>query len=223
LVQWLAFRIPAHLLVNHSGIAEGEPLNQQAVLLAEQNDAAWLPYELLTAADFYRAWGKYDQAEAHAQRALAIREKVMQPDAGVDAQMDAATCLNNLGTTYLAWSKPDKAESVFRRSLATMQPFMTEDQADLILPLEGLAEAVRAQGKLGQAEPLFQRVLALTEKNARRESLTTAAWLENYAALLTDLKKMAEAKTLLERAKKIRQQNAANPDGADTGRTPLTK
>jgi len=37
--------------------AEGEPLYQQAVLLAEQNDAAWLPYELLTAADFLRrAW-----------------------------------------------------------------------------------------------------------------------------------------------------------------------
>jgi tetratricopeptide (TPR) repeat protein len=202
--------------------AEAEPLYRQTVLLAEQNDAAWLPYELLTTADFYRAWGKCAEAETHAKRALAIREKAVKADGNVDAQMDVAVCLNNLGAIYLAWSKPDQAESVFRRSLETVKPFMAEDQVDWIPPLKGLAEALRAQGKLDQAEPVYQRIFVLTEKNARPESPDTAAWLEKYAALLSDLKKPAEAKDLLERAGRIRQHCVANPEGARPEKASLT-
>jgi tetratricopeptide (TPR) repeat protein len=188
--------------------AEGEPFFEQTVALAEQNDLEWLPYELLNAADFYRAWGKYGHAEIMAKRALAIREKAMKADNGVDTQMDVVNCLNNLGMTYLAWSKPDKAEDVYRRSLAMLQTFMTEDQTDLIPYLEGLAAALHAQRKLDEAEPLYQRAVEVAEKNLGPENPETAILLEKYAALQIDLKKPAEAKVLLERAESIRKQNA---------------
>ena len=190
---------------------QGEPLFKRAVTLAEQSDAEWLPYELLTSADFYRAWGKYDQAEAQAKRALALREKALQPAAGIDAQLDVAVCLNGLGEIYLAWSKPDKAEAAYRRSLAMVQTFMSPDQADLTPHLAGLAAALRAQGKFDQAEPLYQRALAITEKNGGADSPSTAVLLEKYAGLLDEMKKSAEAQTLRQRAEKIRQQNAAPP------------
>lgn len=191
--------------------AEGEPLFKQAVALAEQTDAEWLPHELMTSADFYRAWGKYDQAEAQARRALAIREKALAPAGGIDAQLDVAVCLNGLGAIYLAWAKPDKAEAAYRRSLTMIQTFMSPDQADLVPHLEGLAAAFRAQGKYDQAEPLYQRALAITEKNLGADNLNTAALLEKYAGLLKDMKKPAEAKALLDRAETIRKQNAARP------------
>lgn len=192
--------------------SECEPLYKQAVALAEKDDPNWLPYELLNAADFYRAWGKYDKAEALAERSLAIREKAIKPDSGADAQMDMANCLNDLGAIYLAWSKPDKAEAVYRRSLKIVQSFTADDQADLIPHINGLATALRAQGKFEEAEPLYKQALALTEKNQGSDSLEVAASLEQYAALLNDLKKSAEAKAFLERAEKIRKQSVAKSD-----------
>jgi tetratricopeptide (TPR) repeat protein len=192
--------------------AEGEPLFKQAVALSEQTDAEWLPHELLTSADFYRAWGKYDQAEGQAKRALAIREQALQPAGGIDAQLDVAVCLNGLGAIYLAGGKPDKAEAADRRALNMIQTFMSPDQADLEPYLEGLAAALRAQGKYDQAEPLYQRALAITGKNLGADNLDTAALLEKYAGLLKDMKRPAEAKALLERAKMIRDKNTARPD-----------
>jgi tetratricopeptide (TPR) repeat protein len=189
--------------------ALGEPLFKKAVALAEKADAEWLPHELLTAADFYRAWGKYEQAEALASRALSIREKAMPPDAGVDAKLDVAVSLKSLGAIYLSWNKPDQAEAAFRRSLAIIQTFMSPDQSDLAPHLEGLAAALRAQGKYGQAEPLYQRALAITEKNVGANRLETAVMLEKYAGLLIDMKKTGEANGLLARAETIRKQHAA--------------
>jgi tetratricopeptide (TPR) repeat protein len=200
--------------------AEAEPMFKQAVAVAGQNYAEWLPYELLTASDFYRTWGKYEQAEILAKRALTIREKALKPDGGVDAQMDVTVCLNNLGETYLAWSKPDQAEAVYNRSLAIVQKFMAEDQPDLMPYLEGLAAALRAQGKLDQAEPLFKRLLMITEKSTGAESLDTALLLEKYAALLNEMKKPSEAKALLDRAARIRVQNTAKEQGEAAESTP---
>ncbi len=191
--------------------AKGEPMFQQAVAVAEKTDAEWLPHEELTAADFYRAWGKYDQAEALANRALAIREKVLTSAGGVDAQLDLAVTLKNLGATYLAWGKPDKAEAAYRHALALIDTFMSPAQTDLTPFLEGLAEALRAQGKYDQAEPLYKRALAITEKSLGADSTETEAVLEKYAALLKDMKKPAEAKDLQDRAEKIQKQNTAPP------------
>ena len=144
--------------------AEGEPFFEQAVAVAEHTDAGWVPYELLNEAEFYRAWGKYEPAEVAARHALAVREEKLKTDNGMDAQMDVAVCLNNLGATYLAWSKPVQAEAVYRRSLARLQSFMAPDQADLLPYLTGLAKALNAEGKMEEAEVLNQRVLKIIGK-----------------------------------------------------------
>jgi tetratricopeptide (TPR) repeat protein len=189
--------------------ARGEPLFQQALALAEKTDAEWLPHELLTFADFYRAWGKYDQAETLALRALAIREKALTPDGGVDKQLDVAVCLDGLGAIYLAWGKAGKAESSYRRSLEKIEKFMSPDQADLAPRLTGLAAALRAQGKYEAADPLYGRALTITEKALGPATVEVAVVLEKRAGLLKDMKKTAEAEALLARAEAIRKQNAA--------------
>jgi tetratricopeptide (TPR) repeat protein len=160
-----------------------EPLFQRAVSVAEQSDPEWLPHELLTAADFYRAWGKFDQAETRARRALSIREKQCGSVDNIDAQLDVAVALDNLGTTWLAANQPDQAEAVCRRSLDLVQKFMDADESDLAPRLTRLADALRLQGKLDQAGPLYRRALAITEKNAGPDSKEAAAIREQYAAL----------------------------------------
>jgi tetratricopeptide (TPR) repeat protein len=163
-----------------------EPLFKRALALAEKTDPEWLPYELLTAADFYRAWSKPDRAESLAQRALAIREKNLAVAGTVDARLDVAVALDNLGAIYLAWNKPAQAESAYRRSLDLVQTFMDPGDADLAPRLTGLAEALRLQHKPDQAEPLFRRALAITEKNAGPDSKEAAAIRAQCATLLND-------------------------------------
>jgi len=183
--------------------AKAEPLFKRTIELCEKDDAEWLPYELLNAADFYRDWNKFDQAEALAQRALAIREKAL-PTGGTDAQGELTTCLANLGATYLAAHKPEKAEANFRRALKILEQITSPDQADLMPPLIGLGDALQQEGKLADAEKMYARTLALAEKNQVTDTRETATFLDKYAIVLTAENKIDEAKKQSERAKAIR-------------------
>ena len=189
--------------------ALAEPCFQRAVTLAEKTDAEWLPHELLTFAEFYRVWGKYDRAEKLATRALSIREKALQSAPGADAQLDLAVSLDELGAIYLAEGKADRAESCCRRSLETVEKFMSPDQADLVPRLTGLAAALRAERQFEPADQLYRRALSIAEKNVGPNDLQVAELLEKHAALLQDMKKTAEAEALLARAGTIRKQNAS--------------
>lgn len=185
--------------------AKGEPMFKQAVALAEKNDPEWFPHELMNAADFYRAWGKYEQAETLAQHALAIREKAMVAD-NPDSQLDTAVCLNGLGAIYISWNKPDKAEAAYQRSLEIDRKFMAPDEADLIPALQGLASALQAQRQFDQAAPLYERTLAIVEKNSRSDDPQVATLLANYAAVLKGMGKAEEAKRMQDRADDILKQ-----------------
>jgi tetratricopeptide (TPR) repeat protein len=186
--------------------AKGEPMFKRAVTLAER-DSEWFPHELLNAAEFYRAWGKYAQAETLAQHALAIREKVLVAN-NPDSQLDTAVCLNGLGAIYLSWNKPDKAESTYRRSLAMVQKFMGPEEADLSPALQGLASALAAERQFEQAAPLYQRALAIAEKNSGPNDPQVATLLGNYAAVLKEMGKAEDAKKVQDRADNILKQTA---------------
>lgn len=195
--------------------ANAEPMFKRAVALAEK-DPEWFPHELMNAADFYRAWGKYTQAETLAQHALSIREKAMVAD-DQDSQLDTAVCLNGLGAIYLSWNKPDKAEAVYQRSLEIDRKFMAADEADLIPALQGLASALEARRQFDQAASLYQRALIIAEKNSGPNDPQVATLLEKYAAVLKGLGKSADAQGMLDRADSIRKQTTrAQPGTAAT-------
>jgi tetratricopeptide (TPR) repeat protein len=98
--------------------AQAEPYFKQAVDLAEKMDPNdWFPHELLTAADFYRAWDKYPEALILANHALAIREKELGTSSDVDKKLDVTVCLDNLGQTDLASGNPREAETLYKRAL----------------------------------------------------------------------------------------------------------
>jgi tetratricopeptide (TPR) repeat protein len=185
---------------------KGEPLFKEAVALAEK-DPEWFPHELMNAADFYRGWGKYVQAESLAQHALSLREKTMVAE-NPDSQLDTAVCLNALGANYLSWNKPEKAEVAYRRSLTIVQKFMAADEADLIPALQGLASSLQAQRQFEQAAPLYQRALAIAEKNAGPNDPQVATLLGNYATVLKELGKAEDAKRVQDRADNILKQTS---------------
>jgi tetratricopeptide (TPR) repeat protein len=166
---------------------QAEPLFVKAVASAEKTDAAWVPHELLTMAEFYRVWGKFTQAEAAAKRAVAIREGALAaaPD-NVDAKLDLAVALDELGAVYVSSQRGDEAVKICRRSLVIVEAFMTVDQPDLVPRLAGLAEALRANGNFVESDAMFQRALAVTENNLGAGSREFIVLLKQQAGLLRE-------------------------------------
>jgi tetratricopeptide (TPR) repeat protein len=167
-----------------SEYAQAEPYFKQAVDAAEKLDPNdWFPHELLTAADFYRAWGKYPQALTLANRALAIREKELGTSSDVDKKLDVTVCLDNLGQTDLASGNPREAEALYRRSLNIAESFMSPDQSDLSPRLAALATALRDEGKYAESASLYKRALSITEINTGPNSKESADIRAQYELL----------------------------------------
>jgi tetratricopeptide (TPR) repeat protein len=174
--------------------ARAEPLFARAVELTEKDQPALVTHQMLTQAQFYRAWKKYDRAEEVAAQALARREKALQAEpSNIDRKLDVSVALDELTAIYLATQRLDQAEATARRSLAIAESFMEPDNADRGPRLELLVDTLRARGKFGEAAELCQRLMTLTEHILGKESEQYANVLTKYAAILHDLKKPEEA------------------------------
>jgi tetratricopeptide (TPR) repeat protein len=155
----------------------------QAVARAEKSLPDWLPHELLTAADFYKVEGKWDQAEALAVRAVSIREKALAGGDNVDAKMDLVVALDESGAIDQARGKLERAEGTFRRSLSLAETFMKADQADLLPRISNLASVLAARGNYVEADALLQRAIALTKANFAPDGPEVAAVVASRDAL----------------------------------------
>ena len=155
----------------------------QAVARAEKSLPDWLPHELLTAADFYKVEGKWDQAVAMALRAVSIREKALAGGDNVDAKMDLVVALDEFGAIDQARGKLERAEGTFRRSLSLAETFMKADQADLLPRISNLASVLAARGNYVEADALMQRAIALTKANFAPDGPEVAAVVASRDAL----------------------------------------
>ena len=175
--------------------AQAEPFYQQALDLAGKTGGD-LPGGLLATAGFYHDWGKFDQAEALCQRALAMQEKAAASDTNAEAQMNLAVSLYGLAENYRSWGKLDQAEPLYRRSVEIVEKTLSPDNSDLARPLAGLAATLAAQGKTNQAAVLYQRAFAVTENKLEPGDPVVKAVLDDYTALLDNMNRPDEAKAL---------------------------
>ncbi|WP_308796484.1 tetratricopeptide repeat protein [Tolypothrix sp. FACHB-123] len=139
-------------------LAEADQLSQQAVRLYRQ--------------------GKYSQAIPLAERALAIREKVL----GTEHPL-VALGLNNLAALYSSVGSNAKAESLYLRSLAIQEKLLGREHPDVALSLNNLAALYSSVGSHVKAESLYLRSLAIEEKLLGREHPNVAQTLNNLAEL----------------------------------------
>jgi tetratricopeptide (TPR) repeat protein len=167
---------------------------RQAVDLQPDN-----PLYLNQAGLIAHTMGHYSEAKPLLQRALALREKALDPD-----HPDVAQSLNNLAALYWAQGPYAKAEPLLQRSLAIREKALGPDHPNVATSLNNLAELYRAQGAYAKAKPLLQRSLVIQEKALGPDHPNVAQSLENYAALLRKLDRTAEAETMEVRAKAIR-------------------
>jgi len=92
------------------------------------------------------------QADAMHERALAIREKALGPDAP-----DVVQSLHNLAWYYYAQGKYTQAEPLYERALAISEKVLGPDHPSVALRLENLIVLYRATDQEEEAEKLEQR------------------------------------------------------------------
>jgi len=117
---------------NEDSLQKATELNQEVIQLYQQ--------------------GRYAEAIPYAERALALREKVLGPE-----HPDTATSLNNLALLYDNMGSYDKAEPLFRRSLAIHEKVLGPEHPDTATSLNNLAILYAAQGRSGESLTLMER------------------------------------------------------------------
>jgi tetratricopeptide (TPR) repeat protein len=124
---------------------------------------------LLNQAGFYLCErGRYTDAKPLYERALAIREKALDPE-----HPDVATSLNNLAGLYYNQGQYAKAEPLYQRALAIREKALGPEHPDVATSLNDLAGLYEARVQYAKAEPLYQRALAIRE---RTPGQSTSTW-----------------------------------------------
>ncbi len=145
------------------------------------------------------ALGKYAQAIALDQRALAIREKALGPK-----HPSVATVLTDLAWLHRALGQYAQAEELYKRALTIIENSLGLDNPGLATTLTQLAWLYQLQGRLVQAESLYKRAIEIWEVAPTPDGLGLAQTLNNLANLRTSQRQYAEAEALYTRSLEIR-------------------
>ncbi|WP_199322689.1 MULTISPECIES: CHAT domain-containing tetratricopeptide repeat protein [Calothrix] len=172
-------------------LVEAEQLNEQTMQLYQQ--------------------GKYSEAIPLAERALAIREKVLGTE-----HLDVAQSLNNLAILYSSQGNYVKAEGLYLRSLAIREKVLGTEHLLVANSLNNLAALYYSQGNYAKAEGLYLRSLAILEKVLGQEHPLVAIILNNLADIYSSQGNYAKAEGLYLRALAIREKvlGTEHPDVA---------
>ncbi|NNE43125.1 MAG: tetratricopeptide repeat protein [Gemmatimonadetes bacterium] len=93
-----------------------------------------------------------------------------------------SSVLSNLGSVLRDLGELEAAETCFRRDLALAR----ERGAELAVPLNNLAAALRSQRKYREAEKYFRESLDVTVAQLGEQSMQAATVRQNLAGMLTD-------------------------------------
>jgi tetratricopeptide (TPR) repeat protein len=157
--------------------------------------------------------GRFQEAVAPAEQALAFREKalgLMHPD--------VAQSLNNLAELYRTQGAYGKTEPLVVRALDIYEKVLGPTHPLVATSLNNLAALYWAQGTYGKAEPLLVRALDIAEKALGPTHPLVATSLNNLAALYRAQGAYGKAEPLYLRALDIREKalGPMHPDVAQS-------
>ena len=163
---------------------ECEPLTPHAETLAEataDDSDAWqeLARFLNSVGSYHHGRAAYAEAETMFCRALAIREKQLDPN-----HPEVAASLNNLALLFDNQGKNSEAEPLYRRALAIDEKALGKEHPGLAIDLNNLAGLFYLQGKFAEAEPLYRRALAIDEKSLGKDHPQTKIHRNNLNGLI---------------------------------------
>jgi CHAT domain-containing protein/Tfp pilus assembly protein PilF len=144
--------------------------------------------------------GKDDEALPLLERALEIRENILEPN-----HRDIAFTLNNLARFYLNKCRYAKAESLLQRSLVIKEKVMGPEHPSVANSLVSLATLYRMRSEYVKAEPMFERALSIYQNAFGEEHPNVGVAFNNLAILYCEKGDYAKAEPLLQRALVIKE------------------
>jgi tetratricopeptide (TPR) repeat protein len=147
------------------------------------------------------AEGKYEEARAHGEQALAIRSAELGEE-----HPDVAASLTGLGNVALAQGQFDEALALLERALALEQRILGPDHPDVAASLNALGNASLDQGQPKLAEGYHRRALAIREQAFGSEHPAVAASLNNLGNVAAELGEFDEAIAFHQRSLAIKEQ-----------------
>jgi tetratricopeptide (TPR) repeat protein len=133
--------------------------------------------------NFYQHVGKFDQAELHCKRALAVTEKMV----GTRKHRLVANCLNSLAGIYYSQRQYMRAEPICLEVLSIYQNLAVANPADIGMAFNNLAMLYHASGKYNLAEKYYKPAIRIRTALLFCDDPIIIALLENYKNLRTRL------------------------------------
>ncbi len=165
--------VPAHGEAQKSGSIAA--LNQQAVRLQAQ--------------------GKYKEAAAAAEKAVALAERRLGA-----IHPDTLKSIGNLASVYEAQGRYREAEPLLKRAVAGFERALGNNDPATLSAVSSLGSLYESQGRYAEAEPLFKRALEGFEKTRGKDDLQTLISADNLGSLYRVQGRYAEAEPLYSRA-----------------------
>lgn len=206
------------LLVGAVGYLDNRPV--EGLALAQVADAAVaragaadaLVAELASMRGLvYDAQGKFPEAKAAHERALAIRERL-----GVD-DLEVAQVLDNLGAVVLQQGQLADAARMYTRALAIRRRLLGEEHPDVAASWNSLGAAQRALGQLEDARTSYERASTLFRAELGDAHPNVAAAFVNLGNLERDTHHLDAAEAHFAAAIAIWQKLDAKTYAADIG------
>lgn len=171
-------------------------------------DAAHL---LNQAGCYLKEQGVYAQAVPLFERALAIREQILEP-----THLDVARCLSNLAVVRYLLGQYEQALTLHQRALAIDEQALGPVHPNVATDLSNLGIVYQRQGQYEHALTLHQRALAIREQVLEPTPPHVARCLNNLAGDYYFLGRYEHALPLYQRALTIREQalEPAHPEVA---------
>lgn len=152
--------------------------------------------------------GHYPEALEHYQRALALKEAALGPDA-----RDVAAARLNLGVVLNSLGKYDEADAAEQRALESWKKAIGPEHPDVAHALTNLGENAYARGQYAEARAFHERALAIYTNALGPEQRDVAAANNNLGNAVLASGDIAGARVFHERALAIYEK--LDPDHAD--------
>jgi CHAT domain-containing protein/tetratricopeptide (TPR) repeat protein len=154
--------------------------------------------------------GKYTEAAAITEKAVALGERTLGPE-----HPDTLQNINNLGHIYKKLGRFGEAEPLLKRAITGWEQMFGLNHPDTLSGLNNLAALYNDQGRYSEAEPLYKRVLGRREWSFGPEHPDTLTAVNNLAALYRAQGRYSEAEPLYQRAFLARERTLG-PEHPDT-------
>lgn len=182
-----------HFYLKSGNQAKADALSNKIISYADKmmKDRTNVSSSFAKLSAFYQSHRELESAEVLVKQAQEMTEK-----RGTEGDLELATLLDGLGSSYAAAGKVAYGEQFYKRSLQIREQILAPSHIAIASSCENLAKLYLQQGKAAQAEPLFRKSLDISRKVLGEQKPETLTRTDNLAQCLIKMGNNQEAEAL---------------------------